>query len=120
MFLRVETATKGPANAEKVVLGKYYEGSPQSYEQIAKSLDAQYFDLDNWSELRSTYSREEIWKINREFLSRQIDSGRDIYLSSNPFQYIGDGSYYGDELQFLADAGFSFVEEAEGLWHAIR
>ena len=39
---------------------------------------------------------------------------------SNPFQYIGDGSYYGDELQFLADAGFSFVEEAEGLWHAIR
>ena len=71
-------------------------------------------------ELRSTYSREEIWKINREFLSHQIDFGRDIYLSSNPFQYIGDGSYYGDELQFLADAGFSFVEEAEGLWHAIR
>ena len=64
--------------------------------------------------------RDEIWRINEEFLSQQIKAGKDIYLSSNPFLYMGDGSYYASEIQYLIDAGFDFVEEAGGVWHAIR
>ena len=53
-------AIKGPDNADTVVLGKYESGSAASYDAVAKDMDAQYFNLDNWDELSSQYSKEEI------------------------------------------------------------
>ena len=102
------------------MLGKKLSNSPNSYEKVAEKMNAKYFDLDKWEELSQYYPREEMWKINEEFLSRQIESGKDIYLSSNPFQYMGDGSSFANEIQYLVDNGFEFIETTGGLWHAVR
>ena len=93
--------------------------SENSYDSIAKAMDAQYFNLENWDELSSQYSGEEIWKINEKFLDIQTSSGREIYLSHNPMDYVGDGSYYSKEVQYLMDNGYRFIKEGE-IWHAIR
>lgn len=47
--------------ANSVVLGKYGDGGLSSYTSVAKDIDAQYFQLDNWDELATKYSDEEIW-----------------------------------------------------------
>ena len=112
-------AIKGSNKADDVVLGKFKEGSSTSYDAIAKEMDAQYFNLDNWDELSSMYSSDEIWKINEKFLDIQTSSGREIYLSHNPAEFLGDGSYYSKEIQYLIDNGYSFVKEGD-IWHAIR
>ena len=112
-------ATKGGKKADSVVLGKYGDGGPTAYTNVAKDMDAQYFELDNWSELAAKYSDDEIWKINQKFLDIQTSSGREIYLSHNPADYIGDGSFYSREIQYLIDNGYKFVDEG-GIWHAVR
>ncbi len=129
-------AIHGSDSADSVVLGKFdaikdkngnfvldADGnripSENSYDSIAKAMDAQYFNLENWNELSSQYSGEEIWKINEKFLDIQTSSGREIYLSHNPMDYVGDGSYYSKEVQYLMDNGYRFIKEGE-VWHAIR
>ena len=110
---------KGNKNADKVVLGKYDDGGATAYTTVAKELNAQYFELDNWEELAAKYSDDEIWKINQNFLDIQTSSGREIYLSHNPAEYIGDGSFYSREIQYLLEAGYEFIDEG-GIWHAVR
>ena len=112
-------AIHGPNNASEVVLGKYGDGGPTAYTSIAKDMNAQYFQLDNWDELVEKYSDDEIWKINEKFLDIQTSSGREIYLSHNPEDFIGKNQFYSKELQYLMDNGYRFVVEG-GIWHAIR
>lgn len=112
-------AIKGSNNSDAIVLGKFDEGRPTGYVTKAKETGAQYFELDNWDELSKMYNNEEIWKINEKFLDIQIGSGRDIYLSHNPLDFIGDGSYYSKEIAYLQNHGFSF-EKIGDLWHVIR
>lgn len=112
-------AIHGPNNADAVVLGKYGNGGPTAYTSVAKDIDAQYFQLDNWDELATHYSDDEIWKVNEKFLDIQTSSGREIYLSHNPEDYLGKGQFYSRELQYLLDNGYKFVDEGE-IWHAVR
>lgn len=74
-------------------------------------MDAQYFQSDNWKELSSKYLDEEIWKVNEKFLDIQTSSGREIYLPHNPEDYIGDGSFYSKEIQYLLDNHYKFINE---------
>ena len=104
---------------DAVVLGKYGDGGPTAYTSVAKDMDAQYFQLDNWDELAARYSDDEIWKINEKFLDIQTSSGREIYLSHNPEEYLGKEQFYSRELQYLLDNGYKFVDEG-GIWHAVR
>ena len=112
-------AIHGPNNADAVVLGKYGDGGSTAYTSVAKDMDAQYFQLDNWDELAARYSDDEIWKINEKFLDIQTSSGREIYLSHNPEDYLGKGQFYSRELQYLLDNGYKFVDEG-GIWYAVR
>ena len=112
-------AIHGPNNADAVVLGKYGDGGPTAYTSVAKDMDAQYFQLDNWDELAARYSEDELWKINEKFLDIQTSSGREIYLSHNPEEYLGKEQFYSRELQYLLDNGYKFVDEG-GIWHAVR
>ena len=112
-------AIHGPNNADAVVLGKYGDGGPTAYTSVAKDMDAQYFQLDNWDELAVRYSEDELWKINEKFLDIQTSSGREIYLSHNPEEYLGKEQFYSRELQYLLDNGYKFVDEG-GIWHAVR
>ena len=65
------------------------------------------------------YSNDEIWKINERFLDIQISSGREIYLSHNPAEYIMRSEFYSSELNYLVENGYTFVKEGD-IWHAIR
>ncbi|SDO99306.1 LXG domain of WXG superfamily protein [Streptococcus equinus] len=111
-------AIKGSKRSETVVLGKFDGGGPTAYSTIAREIGSQYFELDNWTELSSKYSEDEIWKINEKFLDIQTSSGREIYLSHNPEGDWGR-SFYAKELKYLVDNGYHFVQEGN-LWHAIR
>ena len=111
-------AIKGSKRYETVVLGKFDDGGPTAYSTIARETGSQYFELDNWTELSSKYSEDEIWKINEKFLDIQTSSGREIYLSHDPNGAWGT-SFYAKELKYLVDNGYHFVQEGN-LWHAIR
>ena len=112
-------AIKGREKSDTVVLGKFKEGSDSSYDVVAQDIDAQYFNLDEWDELKAQYSEDEIWKINERFLDIQTSSGREIYLSHDPALFEGDGSFYSKEIQYLYDNGYKFIKEGD-LWHAVR
>ena len=129
-------AIHGKDSSDSVVLGKFaplkdefgkdildVKGnkipSTKSYNSIAKEMDAQYFQLDNWDELSQLYDPEEIWKINEKFLDIQIASGRDIYLTHDPEEYLNTPTFFSKELQYLKKHNFIFKKEGE-LWHVIR
>ena len=98
------------------------ENSPlcsPSYDAVAKEMEAQYYNLDNWDELSKLYTRDEMWKINEKFLEIEISSGREILLAHDPYRFMGDGSFFSKEIQLLIDYGYSFVKEGE-IWHAIQ
>ena len=116
---KLDVIVEKAGKVDAVVLGKYGDGGPTAYTSVAKDMDAQYFQLDNWDELAARYSDDEIWKINEKFLDIQTSSGREIYLSHNPEDYLGKGQFYSRELQYLLDNGYKFVDEG-GIWHAVR
>lgn len=111
-------AIKGPDDADAIVLGKYEKGSVNSYDSVAEEMNAQYFNLENWDELSEQYSRDEIWKINERFLDIQTSSGREIYLTHDPYMDWGN-SYYTSEIGYLVENGYEFVKEGD-IWHAVR
>jgi len=116
---KLDVIVEKAGKVDAVVLGKYGDGGPTAYTSVAKDMDAQYFQLDNWDELAARYSDDEIWKINEKFLDIQTSSRREIYLSHNPEDYLGKGQFYSRELQYLLDNGYKFVDEG-GIWHAVR
>lgn len=66
--------------------------------------------------------RNDIWwnmKLNEKFLDIQIGSGREIYLTANPADFIDASSFYSKELRYLQEHGYRFVKEGD-LWHAIQ
>ena len=104
-------AIQGADKADTVVLSKFdalkdanenfvYDANgnliptDKSYNKVAEQMGAQYFQLDNWDELAAKYDDNEIWKINEKFLDIQIASGREIYLSANPEEFIDGTSFY--------------------------
>lgn len=100
-------------------MGSYGNGGPEAYCNVAKETNSQYFQLDNWDELAEKYTNDEIWKINKKFLDIQMSSGREIYLSHNPFENMEKNTFYSRELKYLVKNGYSFRKEG-ALWHAIR
>ena len=116
---KLDVIVEKAGKVDAVVLGKYGDGGPTAYTSVAKDMDAQYFQLDNWDELAARYSDDEIWKINEKFLDIQTSSRREIYLSHNPEDYLGKEQFYSRELQYLLDNGYKFVDEG-GIWHAVR
>ena len=94
---KLDVIVEKAGKVDAVVLGKYGDGGPTAYTSVAKDMDAQYFQLDNWDELAARYSDDEIWKINEKFLDIQTSSGREIYLSHNPEEYLGKEQFYSRE-----------------------
>lgn len=130
-------AIHGKDSSDSVVLGKF-EGiqnefgeyildkngkripADTSYNVVAKKMNAQYFELDNWDELAKLYDPDEIWKINEKFLDIQIASGREIYLTANPEIHLLKDSFYTKELKYLQRHGFKFKKISKDLWYVIR
>ena len=72
------------ANSDTVVLGRYIEGSKNSYEEVAKSKRATYFEMNNWNEVQAKYGKNYMWNINKAFLDRQIAKNKKFMFTSDP------------------------------------
>ena len=112
-------AVKGPKNSDMVFLGKHDDGTGgKPYDELAKDYGAQYFELESWDDLAETHSEDEMWRINEEFLTMQVSSGREIYLTSDPKKWAKTDTGFGREVRFLLENGFTFKKEGN-MWHAI-
>ena len=112
-------AVKGPKNSDMVFLGKHDDGTGgKPYDELAKDYGAQYFELEAWDDLAETHSEDEMWRINEEFLTMQVSSGREIYLTSDPKKWAKTDTGFGREVRFLLENGFTFKKEGN-MWHAI-
>ncbi|MDR1615866.1 MAG: hypothetical protein LBR98_02495 [Syntrophomonadaceae bacterium] len=114
---------KGNDDPKRAMLGKYYENEPASYDSKARKHNSQYFEMDQaeFNKLKDIYGDDGIWKINEKFLDIQIESGRKIYLSTNPEDFINTDKFYGKELRYLQDHGFSFKKDfLSGLYYATQ
>lgn len=72
--------------------------------------------MDNWDEIVKIVGEENIWNINEQFLSQQVDQGKEFILSHDPNKASG---YYAKEVQFLIDKGYKFIKDGN-IWKAIQ
>ncbi|HEL1182521.1 TPA: hypothetical protein TVK19_001188 [Streptococcus equi subsp. zooepidemicus] len=115
------------AKSQTALLGYYEANSVTSYEQIAHQNKLTYFDAgsDGWNAMSRVDSKL-AYKVNDEFLLRQIQEGKDFILSSNPYkarQYfidsMGKGESFMNEMNFLRDSGYKF-EKYGKFWRAYK
>ena len=66
-----QLSTRG-AGASRVILGKFVEGSSQSYEKIAERLGATYFKTADGVYNALGKSKELAWQVNEAFLRNQL------------------------------------------------
>lgn len=109
-----EAATKN-ANKRKVMLGHYSpDPTKVSYDREAGE-SFTFFHLENWNVVNNAVneSRDEIWKINKEFIKKQFDLGKEFHFSHDP-NYPEAGSFFEDEVNYLKELGFTkFVKDGK-------
>ncbi|GHT26135.1 hypothetical protein FACS189430_12590 [Bacteroidia bacterium] len=117
----VKLATKN-SKSNKVLLGNYDNvNRSASYDVIAKNKGYTYFDMENkWDEAKSIVdgSREQIWRINKQFLDEQYLVGKEFWFSHNPYS-PETIQYFSDEVLYLIDLGVKDFEKTGDLWRAI-
>jgi len=115
-----ERATKNP-NSDTVVLGKYIEGSANSYEQVAKAQGATYFEFPGktWSEAEVQLGVDKMWAVNKQFLNNQITQGRSFMFTADP-RTAGTDSFTAKEYNHLLQNGYRLQEEGKGAYRAIN
>ena len=62
-------------NGTEVVLGKYTAGDPASYEQVARSRGATFFEMPDWKTVEGQIGTDKMWSINKAFLDQQASLG---------------------------------------------
>ncbi|HEL1024413.1 T7SS effector LXG polymorphic toxin [Streptococcus equi] len=114
------------AKSKTALLGYYEANSVTSYEQIAHQNKLTYFDAgsDGWNAMSRVDSKL-AYKVNDEFLLKQIKEGKNFILSSNPFkaQELYDnkhiGKSYVKELDILAEKGYR-IQKYGDYWRAYK
>lgn len=114
-------------DSSTIVLGKYGDGGPDAYLNIARNWEppGTYFDLgeEGWRKILNSVAgdSDEMWRINKAFLEQQINAGKEIVLSHNPWNELvkDPKSYFSDELRFLDEAGYKFIEK-DGKYYAVK
>ena len=100
----------------EVVLGKYNSDGSVSYDAVAKNRGSTYFNLDDWNEVQNVVGKDNMWKINEQFLEQQFKQGKSFVLTHNPLEATG---YYAKEIEWLRKKGFDFVKDGSA-WRAIK
>ncbi|HEL1073725.1 TPA: hypothetical protein TVG90_000806 [Streptococcus equi subsp. zooepidemicus] len=114
------------AKSKTALLGYYEANSVTSYEQIAHQNKLTYFDAgsDDWNAMSRVDSKL-AYKVNDEFLIRQIKKGKDFILVSNPYKAkaiansTGKGVSYADEIDTLSNNGYKTERYGE-FWRAYK
>ena len=99
MYVAKSTKNK---DKDRVLLGKYIENSPTSYEKRAELENYTFFQLDDWNEVyKIAKSDDEMWKINKEFIRKQRELNKEFFLSHNPFDSKYKRGFYEKEVNYL-------------------
>ena len=115
----VEAATqpKPILKQGEVILGKYVKGSAESYEAVAQSRNATYFNLNNYNQLLQRYGKLEMKKINMDFIRQQWNANKTFILSHNPYTATGA---FKNEVQQLYKLGAKGFVRNGSTWEVIR
>ncbi|WP_373823149.1 hypothetical protein [Streptococcus ferus] len=94
------------ADSSTALLGYFEENSVRSYEQIAHANNFTYFDAgnDGWNAMAKV-DRNLAYKVNDEFLLKQIQEGKNFVLTADP--------YKAEEIYRTQKIGKSYVKELE-------
>ncbi|HEL1129671.1 TPA: hypothetical protein TVG97_001934, partial [Streptococcus equi subsp. zooepidemicus] len=114
------------AKSKTALLGYYKANSVTSYEQIAHQNKLTYFDAgsDGWNAMSRVDSKL-AYKVNDEFLMKQIKEGKDFILTSNPdaavkiYNETRKGALFVKELSILKQNGYK-IKPYGNLWRAIK
>ncbi|HEM4129668.1 TPA: hypothetical protein U1W61_001384 [Streptococcus suis] len=114
------------ANSDTALLGYFEFESVTSYEQIAHANGYTYFDAGNrgWEAITKV-DLDLPYKVNDEFLMKQIREGKDFILTSNPYSAkqiadtTGKGKSYVQELKLLIENGYK-IEVYGNFWRATK
>ncbi|MDM7944532.1 MAG: hemagglutinin repeat-containing protein, partial [Hydrogenophaga sp.] len=106
-------------NGTEVVLGKYIAGDPASYEQVARSRGATFFEIPDWAVVEGQIGAPQMWSINSAFLDQQIAAGKSFLFTSNPVK-LDPRSFTGRELRHLLDNGYRLIEQPGGFYRAVK
>ncbi|CYV51053.1 hypothetical protein [Streptococcus suis] len=114
------------ADSDIALLGYFEFESVTSYEQIAHANGYTYFDVGNrgWEAITKV-DLDLPYKVNDEFLLKQIREGKDFILTSNPYSAkqiadtTGKGKSYVQELKLLIENGYK-IEVYGNFWRATK
>lgn len=114
------------ADSDIALLGYFEFESVTSYEQIAHANGYTYFDAGNrgWEAIPKV-DPELPYKVNDEFLLKQIQEGKDFVLTSDPFlaRELADtkkiGVSYANEIELLDRHGYK-IEKFGNFWRAYK
>ncbi|MBF0777067.1 hypothetical protein IR108_09990 [Streptococcus sp. 19428wD3_AN2] len=123
---RLTELTTHNAEADTALLGYFEPNSVNSYEQIAHANGWTYFDAgnDGWNAIWKV-DNELAYKVNDEFLLKQIQEGKNFILTSDPYKareiadLTGKGFSYANEIDILANNGYK-VENFGNIWRAYK
>ena len=104
----------------KVMLGMW-EGSLTSSYITKAGKDYTYFDFGTkWDEVSSFVSgnKEEIWRINTEFIDRQRRAGKEFWFSHDPYS-PENSQFFAREVNYMIDLGVKNFQKTGDLWKAI-
>lgn len=92
------------------------------YANIANSLGYTYFQLheETWNDLYLLLKREGMWEINKNFLDVQIYKNKTFYFSHNPHDYLNDGSFFANEIDYLIKNDYKLSDDvnSSGFYYA--
>jgi filamentous hemagglutinin len=106
------------ARATEVILGKHIEGSPASYEAVAKIRGATYFSMSDWSVVESQLGADQMWNINKAFLNQQMAQEKTFIFTVDPLSDAA-GFYTKKEFSHLSENGY-FLVKSGGFYRAIK
>ncbi|MCP3920953.1 MAG: hypothetical protein GY714_00050, partial [Desulfobacterales bacterium] len=106
------------SGSDKLVLGHFSQDAV-SYQKVAAHYKSTYFKINDWNAVTKGLSQDEIWRINRTFLTQQLKQGKQILFSHNPFK-PRPNSFFEREVNFLRDLGYNFRQKNQWTWEAIK
>ena len=83
--------------SKKVGLGKYIDGSPDSYEVLSKKAGYTYYEMKPkyWNKMHNIL-QDNVWDVNKAFLDQQLSLGKAFVQLSTDYS-----GYYLKELIYL-------------------
>ena len=116
----LKSADKNPTSTTTYI-GKYYKGSSNSYEAVAKANNGNYFNIDNYDELLKKYGSDAMEEINRNFIVTKYNAGNNIIATTNPYGQTTGA--FAKEIKLLEELGgtnITWEKIGENLWKLVR